>query len=513
MRSCQCPRLGPTVIHALGQSFGALLTTGASLYLLLGTLVGLIFGIIPGLGGPTALALLIPLTFGLDTHSSMFLAGGIMGAVPFGGSVTAILLNTPGTAPNAATVFDGYPMTQQGKAGEALGASGAASSIGGLIGIVILFAALPVIRQMILFFAPPEFFMLAVLGLCAIAVSTEGKFVRGLTGAGIGLMVAFIGYDGVSGGTRFTYGVTYLWDGVPLVPALIGLFAIAQMVSLYVTGGSITDNPALVKVTRVSDGIRATFREWPTVLRGSAIGAMIGALPGVGGTVAAFLAYSTTVQLSDEPESFGKGNIKGVIAPEAANNARDGGALIPTLAFGIPGSAEMAVFLGLLVLHGIQPGPSVLLDHMDVITTLMLSLTIAVVLASVLCLSIARQLARITLIDVNYLVPVILPISLVGAYALNSSMYDVIVAVVFGIVGYLMLRLDYPRLPLVIALFLGKIMEVNFRQSLMIAKGDWTIFFTRPISLVLFLLVLLSLVVPLIRYLTRRRRAQTEPQS
>ena len=501
------------MLDAVGDSVSALMSAGGALYLLLGTGVGLVFGIIPGLGGPTALALLIPLTFGLDTSAAMFLAGGIMGAVPFGGSVTAILLNTPGTAPNAATVFDGYPMTKLGRAGAALGAAGTASAIGGLLGIVLLLAALPVAREVILFFAPQEFFMLAVLGLCAIAVSTEGKFLRGLIAAGLGLMLAFVGYDDVSGGTRFDYGFDYLWDGVPLVPALIGLFAVAQIVSLYLSGGSITENPDAVEVTRVGDGIRATFREWPTVLRGSAIGAVIGAIPGVGGTVAAFLAYSTTVQLSDEPETFGKGNIKGVIAPEASNNAREGGALIPTLAFGIPGSAEMAVFLGLLVLHGMQPGPSILLDHMDVITSLMLALAIASVLASVLCLMVARQLARITLLDVNYLVPVILPISLVGAYALNSSMYDVIVAALFGVVGYLMLRLDYPRLPLVIALFLGQIMEVNFRQSLMIAQGDWTTFFVRPISLVLFLLILLSLAVPLLRFLARQRRLRAERAS
>jgi len=501
------------MLDAIGLSLGGLFFSGGVLYIVMGTMVGLLFGIIPGLGGPTALALLIPLTFGIDTTSAMFLAGAIMGAVPFGGSVTAILLNTPGTAPNAATVFDGYPLAQQGKAGLALGAAGAASAIGGLLGVLVLFAVLPIARQMILMFSPPEFFMLAVLGLCAIAVSTEGKFLRGLIAAGIGLLIAYIGYDNVSGVVRFAYGTDYLWDGVPLVPALIGLFAIAQIFSLYVKGGSISENPAAVKVTRVMDGVKAVFTHYPTLLRGSVIGALVGAVPGVGGTVAAFLSYSTTVQLSKEPETFGKGNIQGVIAPEASNNAREGGALIPTLAFGIPGSAEMAVFLGLLVLHGIQPGPSVLLNHLDVVTTLMLSLAVASVLASVLCLLVARQLAAITLVDVNYLVPIILSVSLVGAYALNNSMYDVIIAVVFGLVGYLMIRFDFPRLPLVIALFLGEIVEVNFRQSLMISQGDWTIFFSRGLSLTLFALILVSLFLPFLRYVIRRARTQKESRS
>ncbi|MBF9033047.1 tricarboxylic transporter [Rhodobacterales bacterium HKCCE2091] len=503
-------REGIAVGDALLTSLSALVVSGGVFYLLLGTIVGLVFGIIPGLGGPTALALLIPLTFGLDTTAAMFLAGGIMGAIPFGGSVTAILLNTPGTAPNAATVFDGYPMTLEGRAGEALGAAATASSIGGIFGILILFAVLPVAREIILAFAPPEFFMLAVLGLCAIAVSSDGKMLKGLIAACLGLMIAFVGYDNVSGTVRFAFGIDYLWDGIPLIPALIGLFAIAQIVSLYLAGGSITENPTAVRVNRVGDGIRAVFRHWPTLLRGSGIGALVGAVPGVGGTVAAFLSYSVTVQTSKDPESFGKGNIQGVIAPEASNNAREGGALIPTLAFGIPGSAEMAVFLGLLVLHGLQPGPSLLLNNMSVITSLMLSIAIASVLASVLCLMVARRLALITLIDVNFLVPVILSVSLVGAYALNSSMYDAIVAVIFGAVGYLMIRFDYPRLPLVIAMFLGEVLEVSYRQSMMIARGDWTVFFTRPLSLVLFLLVILSLSVPFIRYLLRRRGANRE---
>jgi putative tricarboxylic transport membrane protein len=498
------------MLAALAVSFDHLLFDGGLIYLSLGTLIGLLFGVIPGLGGPTALALLIPLTFGVDASAAMFFAGGIMGAIPAGGSVTAILLNTPGTAPNAATVYDGYPMTKRGEAGIALGAAAAASSIGGLLGICILFLVLPVARNVILNFAPPEFFMLAVLGLCAIAASSEGKLIRGLLASAVGLMIAFVGYDNVGGEVRFAFGVEYLWDGVPLVPALIGLFAIAQIMALGLAGGSIADDPAAVRVSRVSDGVRAVLRNFGTVLRGSTIGAVVGAIPGVGGTVAAFLAYSVTVQLSDEPETFGKGNVRGVIAPEAANNAREGGALIPTLAFGIPGSAEMAVFLGLLILHGLQPGPSLLINHLDVVTSLLLSLALASVLASVLCLAAARRLALLTLVDVNWLTPIILAISTLGAYALRSSMIDAIVAVIFGFLGYLMIRFDYPRLPLVIALFLGEVVETNFRQSMMIARGDWTIFFTRGLSLTLFLLIVLSLAVPLIRSL-RRVRSRCAP--
>ncbi len=494
------------MLDALAVAVGGLLLGGGAFYLVAGALVGLLFGVIPGLGGPTALALLIPLTFGVDTSAVMFFAGGIMGAIPAGGSVTAILLNTPGTAPNAATVYDGYAMTRNGQGGTALGAAAAASSIGGVLGIFILFAILPAARSVILHFAPPEYCLLGVLGLCAIAVSSDGKLVRGLLAASLGLMLAFVGYDNVGGGVRFTAGIDYLWDGIPLIPALIGLFAIAQILSLCVSGGSIAEDPTAVEVNRVSDGVVAVFRYFPTVLRGSAIGAVVGAIPAVGGTVAAFLAYSVAAQTSKDPESFGKGNIEGVIAPEAANNAREGGALIPTLAFGIPGSAEMAVFLGLLILHGLQPGPTLLINHLDVVASLLLSIALACVVASLVCIAVARRLALMTLIDVNWLVPAILAVSTVGAFALRGNLIDAIVTIVFGFVGYAMLRLDYPRLPLVIALFLGQVVEINFRQSLMIAAGDWTIFLSRGLSLTLLLLIVLSIAVPFVRFLMRRGR-------
>jgi len=501
------------MLDALAIALERLLLDGGAIYLVAGSLIGLLFGGIPGLGGPTALALLIPLTFGIDTSTAMFFAGGIMGAIPAGGSVTAILLNTPGTAPNAATVYDGYPMTRSGRAGTALGAAATASAIGGLLGVLILFLILPAARSMILEFAPPEYFMLGVLGLCTIAASSGGQLVRGLLAAACGLMLAFVGYDDVGGGVRFTLGSDYLWDGIPLIPALIGLFAIAQILSLCIAGGSIAENPAAVEVNRVGDGIVAVFRNMPTVLKGSAIGAVVGSIPAVGGTVAAFLAYSVTAQTSPHPESFGKGNVRGVIAPEAANNAREGGALIPTLAFGIPGSAEMAVFLGLLILHGLQPGPTLLINHLDVIASLLLSIALACVVASIVCIAAARRLALITLIDVNWLVPAILAVSTVGAFALRGNLYDAAVTVIFGFLGYAMLRFDYPRLPLVIALFLGSVVETNFRQTMMIAQGDWTLFFSRGLSLALFVLIVLSVAIPLARSLLRQRRRASRDET
>jgi hypothetical protein len=293
------------------------------------------------------------------------------------------------------------------------------------------------------------------------------------------------------------------------VPALTGLFAIAEMINMTIKGGTIAGRDTKnIRITRVSEGIRAVFEHYPVLLRGSAIGAFIGAIPGVGGAVAAFLSYASTVQADKNPESFGKGNIRGVIAPEAANNAKDGGALIPTLAFGIPGSAEMAVFLGVLILHGLEPGPLMLLEHQGVVFSLIVALAIASVLASAIGLMLARPLALITLVDVHTLAPVVVSVALVGVYALHSSVGDVVVTVLFGIVGFLMIRFDYPRITLVIALVLGELAERSYHQAIMIGDGDPAIFLHRPISLALFVIVFAILIAPTLRLLWRYRRQE-----
>jgi len=491
------------------QAFELLFTVRGLLFLGLGTVIGLVFGVIPGLGGTTAIALLIPLTFGMQPYEAITLMGGIMGSVSFGGSITAILINTPGIAPAAATCFDGYPLAQQGKAGLAIGAAGAASSLGGLLGVVVLIAVIPLAKQIVLLFGPPEFFMLAIMGLSAIALSTGGRFLRGLIAGLAGLLLSFVGYDSVSGGIRFTGGIEYLWDGIALVPALTGLFAISEMINLSVKGGTVvTSGQANVAITRVMDGVRAVFTHYRVTLRGSLIGTFIGAVPGVGGTVAAFLSYASTLHADKDPASFGKGNIKGVIAPEAANNAKDGGALIPTLAFGIPGSAEMAIFLGVLVLHGMEPGPMLLIEHQGMVFTLILALSASCVLATVMGLAVTRQLALITLVDVHVLVPAVVALSLVGVYALNNNIGDVLIAFAFGGLGYLMIRFQYPRITMVIALVLGELAERGFHQSMMMSDGAISVFFTRGISAVLFAITALILVAPAARLLNEYLRSR-----
>lgn len=495
-------------LDLLYYAFQEVVITDAIVYLILGVALGVTFGIIPGLGGTTALALLIPFTYNMEPFDAMMLAGGVMGATSFGGSITAILINTPGTAPNAATTFDGYPMARQGKAGMALGASATASAIGGLIGLCTLLLVIPIAKAIVLFFGPPEFFLLALLGLCAIAISCRGKLLRGLISGTFGLMLAFVGYNNVSGGERFTMEFEYLWDGLPLVPVLTGVFAISQMLELTLKGGSVATESAAptMKIDRVFDGVIAVFKNWPVLLRGSFIGTVIGAIPGLGGTVAGFIAYTSTVQISKNPESFGTGNILGVIAPESANNAKDGGSLIPTAAFGIPGSAETALFLGILVLHGIEPGPSILLEHEHEIFGLIAALTVSAVLASLIGLVAAPWMQLITAINVHILVPVVVAVSLTGVYVLKGQPADVILCLVMGIIGYLMMKFDYPRLTLVIAFVLGETAERAFHQTDMISDGDFTIFFTRLASLILIFGIVFTVTLPSLRRLHLRGR-------
>jgi putative tricarboxylic transport membrane protein len=488
-------------------AFSYLFSDGLNfLYLTLGVIVGVLFGIIPGLGGATAIALLLPLTFGMSPEQAIVLMGGVMGAVSAGGAVTAILLNTPGTAPNAATCFDGYPLTKQGKAGLAIGAAASASAIGGTFGLFILAGVLPVAKEIVLWFGPPAFFMLALLGLTSLTVSS-GNMLRGLIAGCLGLFIGFVGYDEIGGTERYTGGIDYLWDGLSIVPVLIGLFAIAEMLVLFVKGGSIseTGSQSKIRFTDTVQGVKETLKNLKIVASGSVIGSLIGAVPGIGGVVASFMSYSFASQITKDETKFGEGNIKGVIAPESANNAKDGGGLIPTLAFGVPGTAEMALFLGVLILHGLNPGPMLLIEREYTIFVLILTMLGATILStSFICLA-AYYLVRIAYIDSRILIPSVISVSLVGAYAVHNTIGDVFTAAVFGVLGYLMIRFDYPRITLVIALVLCSLMERNYTQSMIMFEGKWSGFFSDNTSLVLFIFSVIALSVPLIQAIRKKR--------
>jgi len=472
----------------------------AILMLFSGNLIGLTFGVLPGLGGSIAMALLIPITIGMNPHAAMVLLVSIMGGVPVGGSISAILLNVPGTPVNAATCFDGFPMTRRGEAAKAIGISAAASGLGAFVGVFALILILPLAKLLIFSFTPPEFFMLTIFGLTTIAAVSSNNILKGLIAAGIGLVLALIGFDPVTGVKRFTFGISYLWDGFVLIPFLIGIFAVGEVINFSVEGGSISQVETYKQKWKdVFSGAKLVFKHKICFLRSSLIGTVIGAIPGVGGAVANFLAYSAAVQASPNPELFGKGEVEGIIAPEAANNAKDGGALIPTVAFGIPGSVETAVLLGGLLFHGLVPGPLMFRENMDLIWTLILTLVFSNILASFFGLMFANLLTKLTLIKVHWIIPVITVISLVGAYGVRQNPGDVLVAVIFGIMGYGMIRFHFPRVSIVIALVLGKLAETSFHQTLMISGGSYLPFFTRPISLVLLLLTLYCLMLPFIK--------------
>lgn len=463
------------------------------LYLLAGVAFGMFFGLVPGLGGTTGLTLLIPLTFGLDTATSIALSAGVMGGVPMGSSISAILINAPGSAPNAATCLDGFPLSQKGQGGLAIGAAASANAMGGIIGTFFLLAIIPIARDIVLSFGPPQFFLMCVFGLVIVSLTSSGKLLEGLLVGMFGLMISTIGYDAVTGDIRYAFNVPYLWNGIPLVPALIGLFPITQMIRLFVTGGTIAEAATTFKLFDTFAGVMATIKNWKVVLSGSLIGTVIGAIPGVGGVVAAFASYSIVSQTASDRESFGHGNVKGVIAPEAAINAKDCSTLVPTLAFGIPGSAEMAVFLAILILHGVDPGPLLMINHENLIYELIWALVAACVFASIIGIFLAKYLSKVTVIRANILVPLVISISILGSWAVNQSIGNIVVTFVFAAIGYVITAIDYPRLPIVISLILGGEIERYYDQSIMISGGTPKIFAQDPVSIFLLTMIVLAI--------------------
>jgi putative tricarboxylic transport membrane protein len=466
-------------------------------YIIVATLLGLVIGVIPGLGGPIALALLIPITLEFESNIAIMIMVATLGGTTFGGSITAILINTPGDAPNAATLIDGYPLARQGKSGAAITASAVASATGALIGVGLFLVLVPAVQPLILTFRSPEFFWLAVFGLIAIAFAVEGPALKNLIGGGIGLMLAFHGLNPITGGTRFTWDTLYLLDGIPLIPAVIGLLAVAEMVRLMGGGTSIAEEIAIEGGRR--EGIRAVLNNPITVLRASATGWIVGIIPGVGGSVANFIAYFQEKQVTGDAGTFGEGDIRGVIASESSNDASDGGSLLPTLALGIPGSASMAILLGAFVAFGIVPGPIVFRENLDLVFVIVFSLAISNVVTSAAGVLTANYLRKITRIDVTVLAPIILVVAMIGAYALRNSIEDVFVALLFGVIGFWMMKVGVSRIIVVIALILGPIAEVNFHQSLQATSGNYTALFTRPKSIVLVLIIVAFMLYPLFR--------------
>lgn len=480
----------------------ALFSVKSLVFMFIGVLFGLLIGFLPGLGGVIALCLLMPFIYGMDFAPAIALLWGAHVAVVFGGSISAILFNVPGTSKSIATCFDGFPMTQKGEAARALAASATSSLIGGIFGAIVLTFSVPLMRAIVLALGGPEYFMMALLGLVVIALFTSGSVFKGIVAAGLGLLVSFIGLDPVTGTPRYTFGSLFLWDGIDFAAAVIGLFAISQMIDLYVKGGAIATKRATGATGSVLQGIKDTFRHWFLLLRSSVLGVVIGALPGVGGTVGNIMAYGQAVQTSRTPEKFGTGTVEGVIAPEAAVAANEGGGLIPTLGFGIPGGEGPAILLAAFIILGVAPGPDMLTKHLDTVFMMVWVLVIANVMATGIGLISAKWLAKISTLPGNVLIPLVLIVCAVGAFAINGRIGDMLVAVIFGVIGYVMKKYDYSRADMVIGMVMGTLVERYFHISMRLYGP--TSFFTRPIALVLFLLCLFTIIYPIIRARSRK---------
>ncbi|MBS4023210.1 MAG: tripartite tricarboxylate transporter permease [Dethiobacter sp.] len=470
-----------------------------------GVILGIVVGAIPGLTATLAISLLLPFTFGLSAIPALIMLLGIYVGGIYGGSITAILIRTPGTPGAAATALDGYPLTQQGLGGKALGVATTASFFGGILSAAIMIWLSPIISSFALKFSSAEYFALAFFGL-TIIFSVSGKsLLKGAVSGTIGLLIASVGLDKIAPYPRFTFGISNLIIGFPLLPAVIGLFAIAEVFRMF-------ENPeeTTMKVKAKIGRILPTLKELKGLLglyfKSGLIGTFIGALPGAGANVASFLSYSEAKRTSKTPEKFGTGMIEGVAASEAANNAVTGGALIPMLTLGIPGDAVTAVLLGALTIQGLQPGPLLFRNHMNVIQPLFAGLLVANLVMLISGLSMAPFVARIATLKKTTLLPAIAIFALIGAFATEGSLFHMKIALGFGILGYILEKYEFPVAPIALAIILGPLAETSFRTALIRSRGDMSVFFTRPISVILIALAFASIIYTLYRNIMYAKR-------
>ncbi len=476
------------------------------LYPVAGTLLAMTFSILPGVSGSALMVLMIPFTFHWELLPIILFFGALVGGATFMGSVTAILLNIPGTAPNAATMLDGYPMSLKGQAKTAIGCSAMSSALGSTFGIVVLIMLIPVMRPAILAFGPSELLMLAIWGLTTIAAISRGSVLKGLAAAGIGLLLAFIGLDPRTAESRYTFESFYLHDGLSLIPVLLGVFAIAESIHLMIGARETISGKTEMRELSgsVRKGVLSVFNNFGLFIRSSIIGTLVGIIPGIGGTVAGFAAYGHAVQTAKKDrENFGRGDIRGVLAPEAANDAKDGASLVPTLAFGIPGSEGTVVLLAVLVLHGLVPGKELVTNQLHIVFALIWSLFLSNWLTSILGLASVNYLAWITVVRIRLVVPVICVLAAAAAFVYKGRMEDVVTVFLFGIIGYFMKKHDWSRVTLIIAMVLGTLFETNFHITLKLHELGRINFWARPITISLIALTALSLLLPIMRGLRK----------
>ncbi|MCL1818752.1 MAG: tripartite tricarboxylate transporter permease [Spirochaetaceae bacterium] len=458
---------------------------------LLGAVGGVLVGAIPGLTSTMSIALLIPFTYGLSIVPAIGMLLGIFCGAMYGGSIAAILIRTPGTPAAAATVLDGYPMGQKGEAGRALSVALFSSFCGGILGALIMTFLSPFISRMALKFGPAEFFTLAVFGLSVI-ISISGKsLTKGLISGFFGLLIATVGMDKTCAYLRFTR-LEGFYEGIPFIPALIGLFSLSE-------GFSNIEN--VLKGEKINSKISGALPSLAdikaiatTILKGSLIGTFVGAVPGAGGDIAAFVSYSEAKRVSKHPELFGTGVPEGIAAAECANNACSGGAMIPLLSLGVPGDSNTAVLMGAFILQGFQPGPMMYVDHLDIIYAVFASMIVANCAFLIVGMCGVKIFARVISIERKFLIPAILVLSLVGSYAINKNIFDVYFAIAMGVVGYLFQKYEFPLSPILLALILGPMSESNLRRFMQIDDGQFWRIFTKPICVIFLVLAVASMI-------------------
>ncbi|HEX5278497.1 MAG TPA: tripartite tricarboxylate transporter permease [Micropepsaceae bacterium] len=486
------------ILHSAGEALLIILNPHQLVFLFLGVSMGLCLGILPGIGGVAGTALLLPFTYALDTPTAMALLLGLGATTTTADPISAIVLGAPGHAASAATTLDGYPMTRRGEAGRALGASYMAAMIGGLFGAALMAVLLPIVRPLILFVGSPELLALAVFGISMVSVLSGNTPLRGLTCACFGMMLAMIGSDPQTGTLRWTMGQLYLWEGLPLVPLTLGIYALPELCDLLVSRTSIVaENKHVDTRTGLLQGIRDCAANWFLVLRCSALGSFMGMIPGIGAAVIDWLSYGHALRTEKNAQrTFGTGDVRGVIAAESATNSREGGALVPTVVFGVPSSAGMAILLGAFLIHGLVPGPDMVTKNLDITYSMVWSIAIANVLGSGLCFLLSGQFAKLATLRYTLILPCVLCLVYIGAFEGKREWGDLYSLLFFGVLGWALKHFQWPRPPLVLGFILGGVLERYMFISIQRYGADWL---SRPVVIFMFALAALSLFRPLLQ--------------
>jgi putative tricarboxylic transport membrane protein len=478
--------------------------------LIVGTAWGITAGALPGLSASMAVILMLPFTYGMEPVQSIVVLVGVYVGAMCGGSITAILLKVPGTPSAVATTFDGYPMAVKGQAAKALGIAITASAAGGIFSGLVMVLTAPTLAVWALKFQSAEFFMLALLGLSCVA-SIGAKYpLKALVSAAVGLLVSTVGLDAISGAERYSFGQMFLMSGIDYIPVMIGAYALAEVYRTIAIGAvnkKVVEKGKTVKTEIV--GIGHIIKHWIVYLKSSIIGTIVGIIPAAGGSIAALISYSEAVRSSKHPEEFGKGSEEGVIASEAANNAAVGGSLVPTLVLGIPGGTVTAIMLAAFTMHGLIPGPLLLRNQPDILYSILFGILFSSILLFILGIFIARQFSKIVQLPYPFLATIIIVLGIVGAYSLKNSLNDVIIMFLFSFLGFAFDQYRYSVSAFILGLVLGPIAENGLRKQLMVSEGNWMTFLTRPISVVILIISIISFLTPVIRAARQRKRAKT----